>query len=116
MAKKIIYIGSTFEDTLQLRLQNASDPTLINPFAIETGSVVQVLFPGGVILSSANVGEVTIIDTDLSTIRYMGTPAQSASLTVGDNQTIDVKVTQGISTKVFIFQLAKALNIITPAN
>lgn len=116
MAKKVIYIGGTFTDQLELRTENPNVADLVNPFAIEAGSLVEVLFPNGVILSSANVGEVTINDTNLSTITYLGSPAQSATFTAGVNLAIDVRVTQGISTEVVIFEALKALDIVQIAN
>lgn len=116
MAKKEIYIGASFSDTLGLRTKNPNITNLYNPFVIEVGSVVEVLFPNGVILSTANIGEVTIDDANLSTISYLGSPAQSLTFTAADNLAIDVRVTQGISGKVEFFESLKALDIIAPAN
>lgn len=115
---KIIYIGGSFTDVLQLRTQNPTIPSLINPFLIETGSLVEVLFPNDVVLSTANVGEVTVNDANLSTITYLGDPAKSALFTPsGKNLSpLDVRVTQGISGEVVYFEATGVLNIIKPAN
>lgn len=106
---KKIYRGATFEDSLGLRLQDPATG-VVNPFAIEPASVVEVRFPGEsstVVLSTANVGEVTVLDADASTISYVGAPAKSDLLEVSESMTIDVVVIQGSSGKVIAFQLAK---------
>ena len=117
--KTTIYRGDTFKGTVNLRLKDSCDPNKVNPFAIEAGSTIEVRFPGTtspVVLSTANVGEVTIVDTDLSTITYEGDPAKSALLKRATDQSITVVVTQGVSTEVYTFELAKILDIKDRAN
>lgn len=117
MAKKTIYTSATFEDTLELRTQELSG--VVNPFLIEAGSVVQVVFKGDlapVILSTANVGEVTVLDANSSTIKYVGSPTKAALLTTGKDVSIDVLVTQGISGKVIGFEAKKYADIFSLDN
>lgn len=118
-SKKTIYRGDTFKGVINLRLKDSCDENKVNPFPIEVGSVVQVRFPGTtspVILSTANVGEVTIVDADLSTISYEGDTVKSALLKKATDQSITVVVTQGVSTEVYTFEQAKALDIKDRAN
>lgn len=117
--KTTIYRGDTFKGTINLRLVDACDPNKVSPFAIEAGSDIEVRFPGdsgAVVLSTDNVGEITIVDDALSTITFIGAPAKSAVMKKGDNQSVTVVVTQGISGEVVTFEKAKYLNIKDRAN
>lgn len=117
--KSTIYRGDTFKGVINLRAKDCCDENKVNPYVIEAGSLVEIRFPGAtstVVLSTANVGEVTIVDSALSTISYEGSQAKSALLKKGDNQTITVVVTQGVSTEKYTFELAKALDIKDRAN
>lgn len=119
MANTTIYRGDTFKGVLNFRLQDSCDAKKVNPFAIEAGSTVEVRFPGTastVVLSTANVGEITIIDTDLSTISYEGDTTKSALLKKGTNQSITVVITQGVSGEVYTFENLKILDILDRAN
>jgi len=98
MACKKIEItkGDTFQGVLQLR---KSVNGVVNPYVIPTGATVAVHFPAfdassPVILSTANVGEVTIVDQNLSTISYLGSTTKSALLNPGKMQKIDIVITE----------------------
>lgn len=112
-ATRKIYRGDTFKGVINLRLKDSCDANKVNPFAIEAGSVIEIRFKGAtsvVVLSTANVGEVTILDANLSTISYEGAPAKSLLLKTGDDMTTTVVVTQGISTEVYTFEEANSYN------
>lgn len=118
-AKTTIYRGDTFKGTVNLRLKDSYDSTKINPFIIEVGSTVEVRFPGTsstVVLSTATPGEVTIVDSDLSTITYEGSQVKSALLKKATDQAITVVVTQGVSGETYTFELTKILDIKDRAN
>ena len=118
-AKTTIYRGDTFKGTINLRLKDSYDANKVNPFAIEAGSTIEVRFPGTtspVVLSTANVGEISILDTDLSTITYEGSQVKSALLKKSVDQAITVVVTQGVSTETYTFELSKILDIKDRAN
>lgn len=119
LSKTTIYRGDTFKGTVNLRLKDSCDPNKVNPFALEVGSTIEVRFPGAtstVVLSTANVGEVTILDSDLSTFTYEGSPTKSLLLKKGIDLSLTVVVTQGVSTEVFTFENAKFLDIKDRAN
>lgn len=119
VTKSLIYRGDTFKGVINLRLKDSCDSNKVNPFAIEAGSVVEVRFPGAtspVVLSTANVGEISILDTGLSTISYEGSPAKSVLLKKASDQSITVVVTQGVSTEVYTFENSKAVDIKDRAN
>lgn len=119
IAKTTIYKGDTFKGTINLRLKDAYDSNKVNPFPIEAGSTIEVRFPGTtstVVLSTANVGEITIVDTDLSTIAYEGSQVKSALLKKNTDQAITVVVTQGVSGETYTFELTKILDIKDRAN
>lgn len=91
-----IYRGDTFEATLQLRLVD-SETKISNPFPIPVGATVELIFPPAdanipVILSTANSGEITIVDADASTVSYKGDPSKSLLMAVNKNQSIDCRV------------------------
>lgn len=118
-AKTTIYKGDTFKGTINLRLKDSCDPNKVNPFPIELGSTIEIRFPGAtspVVLSTANAGEITIVDTNLSAIAYEGSQAKSALLKKATDQAITVVVTQGISTETYTFELTKILDIKDRAN
>ena len=114
--KSLIYKGDTFKGVINLRLKDACDPNKVSPFPIETGSTIEIRFPGGVVLSTANVGEITVVDAALSVLSYEGDPTKSANLKVGVDQSLTVVVTQGISTEVYTFQQDKFLTVKVRAN
>lgn len=119
VAKTVIYQGDTFKGVINLRLRDSCDSNKVNPFAIEAGSIVQVRFPGTtapVVLSTVNVGEINIIDTDLSTISYEGDPVKSALLKKGVDLAITVVVAQGVSGEVYTFENVKTLDVKSRAN
>lgn len=118
-AKTTIYKGDTFKGTINLRLKDSYDSNKVNPFPIEVGSTIEVRFPGTtspVVLSTANVGEVSIVDAALSTIAYEGSQVKSALLKKATDQAITVVVTQGVSTETYTFELTKILDIKDRAN
>ena len=119
VAKSVIFQGDTFKGTINLRLKDSCDANKVTPFPIEVGSTVQVRFAGTsapVVLSTAVPGEVTILDADLSTITYEGSPTKSALLKKGVDLAITVVVTQGVSGEVFTFENLKTLDVKSRAN
>jgi hypothetical protein len=117
--KATIYKGDTFKGVINLRLRDSCDADKVNPFVIEAGSTIEIRFPGTsapVVLSTANVGEINILDTNLSTLSYEGAPAKSALMKTGNSQAITVVVTQGVSTEVYTFQMEKFIDIKVRAN
>jgi len=113
-----IYRGDTFEGTIQIRKRDACSAEIENPFPIPSGSLVELHFPGAtssVILSTANVGEITIVDNNLSTLGYKGSPAKSLLLNVGSKQTITCIVTYP-TTEVSTAEAKKILTVVDRAN
>lgn len=117
MAGKI-FRGDTFRGTINLRQTDFIDPTKVNPFPIVALSVVVINFPGSsasVVLSTANAGEITIVDTDLSTITFVGAPAKSLMMALITNGSLDVIVTDP-SGNVTTFEIKKAVTIVDREN
>ncbi len=110
--------GDTIDEVVQLRIVNKATE-VPNSFVIETGSDIELRFPGEtstVVLSTANVGEITIIDANIAAISFTMQPAKSDLLKLGKSQSIDVVVTQGISGKVQTATMSKVLTVVDRAN
>lgn len=113
-----IFQGDTFTGIINLRLVpiGTSDQ---NPYPITEGSLIQILFPGvdsvSVILSTENEGEITVIDGNLSTLGYVGSPEKSAMLNPGLKQSVDVVITAPDSS-VTTFERMKVVNVVARAN
>lgn len=118
MAQKLkIYRGDTFQGTINLRVTDPVDATRENPYPIAVGSTIQIKFPGtpSVVLSTANVGEVTVVDAALSTISFSGAPAKSLLMDLGTNQTLTLVHTDPTG-KVTTFERTKSLDVVDRAN
>jgi hypothetical protein len=115
----LVYRGDTFKGVVNLRLKDSLDKYKVNPFIIESGSTIQVRFPGtasAVILSSVNPGEITILDSNLSSFSFEGSPTKSLLLKKMEGASITVVVTQGVSGEVFTFEKEEFLTIKDRAN
>jgi|WetSurMetagenome_2_1015567.scaffolds.fasta_scaffold316728_2 hypothetical protein len=117
MALTTIYRGQTVKGTLNLRVTDSCVPGLKNPYAIPGGATIVINFPGAtstVSLSTATMGEITIVDSALSTISFEMSATKSALLAITSSGAIDVKVTSG--SNVDIFEKAVVLKIADIAN
>ena len=118
-AQVIYYRGDTIDGKINLRKVTTCDGvTVYSAFPLLVTDTVEVIFPGetaSVILSTANVGEITIEDLAASTFIYKGAPAKSDLLKLGTNQAIDVVVTT-IGGDVTTFQYDQILTVKDRAN
>lgn len=118
MAVKI-YRGQTVKGVVNLR---QVDPTTQaqNPYVIPVDAVVEIKFPGetgSVVLSTANAGEVTILDASSSKISYVMPPAKSQILALNAKAAVDCVVTTSSSPiSVDIFEAVNVYNIVDQAN
>lgn len=88
-----VFKGDTIKMTLQLRAKDLVNPELENYFPLPTTYTIVASLPGsGVTASTANVGEINVVDDTKSTIQATWTPAKTANCTVG-NAAVDVVVT-----------------------
>lgn len=118
-----IFRGDTFTGTVNLRQTDPIDPNKVNPFPIPSSHLIEIHFPAEnsidpVILSTVNSGEITVVDSDLSTLTYAGAPAKSELMALGTKQAIDIIVTDLTPTPnvVTTFQVDKVLNVYDRAN
>lgn len=116
----LFYIGDTLDGIINLRTTDASTGAT-SPFVIEAGSVVEVLFPPAdpllpVVLSTANPGEISIIDANLATILISGPASKSLLMKEGKKQSLDCVVTQGVSGKIQTFQYTGLVTVAKRAN
>ena len=110
--------GDTIDEVVQLRIINKATD-VPNSFVIEAGSDIDLRFPGEVstvVLSTSNVGEISIIDANIASISFNMSPVKSALLKTGKSQSIDVIVTQGISGKIQTATMSKILTVVDRAN
>lgn len=89
-----ITIGDDATGMFQLRKKVSG---VINPYPIPVNAIVQIHFPAfdptvPVMLSSAVLGEVTIVDAALSTISFAMPKAKSLLLNPGESQKVDVVI------------------------
>lgn len=121
MSATTVYRKDTIRGRLQLRTKNQINPDLEDNFPIPVGALVEVTLPGesgtSVVLSTANTGEIDIVDADLSTVDFTCPIAKSELLLVGD-AALDCIVTDVNQTPnvVTTFQRAKVLRIADRAN
>lgn len=113
--------GQTFRGTINLRSKPDQNSISEFPYAIPSGALIEVKFPGEtstVILSTATVGEITIIDSNQSKISFDMPPAKSNLLLVGKNAAVNCIITDSSVSPatVDIFEAIKILNIEDPAN
>jgi hypothetical protein len=118
MANKIQwYRGATLN--FQITLFTTTDGSDIKiAYPIPTGATVEVHLPGetaSVVLSSAVVGEVTIVNAAEGIISCVCSPTKSLLLAIGTSLAIDVKILT-LDSKVFIAEKVKVMNIADPIN
>lgn len=110
----IIYKGYTFRGTVQLRKKPNSNSEAVNPYPMPVGAVVTVKFPGMQLTTTDS--EVTINDSNLSTISFVAPIAKSALMTAGDNAAVDVIVSSSGGTVLEAFEALKVYHIRTLKN
>ncbi len=113
-----IFQGDTFKGVISLRTIDVVDPTKTNTYIIPTGATIQINFPGitaSVVLSTANAGEITIINASTGTLSYTGSPLKSVLLNPGKNQSLDLIVTDTAG-NVTTFEQPKIINVYARAN
>ena len=87
--------GDDFTGTFQLRINSGG---IVNPAPIAGYEKIEIHWPAfdpsqPVILSTANLAEITVVDSALSTIAYSGAAAKSALMNAGPSQKVDIVVT-----------------------
>lgn len=111
------FTNQTLYGRLQLRVKNKINPTLEDAFALPATRKVEVLLPGGVVLSTLNSGEITVVDANLSTIDFVSPIAKTALCATGvgaiDCVVYDTSVSPNIVTT---FEKLKVIDIEKPAN
>jgi hypothetical protein len=115
-----IFRGDTFSGVVTLRVLDSCDGAKQNPYPIVANSLIEVHFPGispapSVVLSTANPGEITIINAADGSFSYKGSPAKSALINKANLQPMTVVVTTPGGT-VTTWQLEKILNVYDRAN
>lgn len=127
MADLTYFRGDTLKGNVTLRQSDPSDSTKTNPFSIPVGATVEVHFPAdptlaplGVVASTANAGEVSIINATLGQFSFKLSAAKSANLKMDavNKQPLDVVVTDTSATpnEVTTFEGVKLLKIKDRAN
>jgi hypothetical protein len=121
MAQPIVFRGDTITGTLQLRIKNPINPDLEDLYPLPASYIIEVNLPGEtatVVLSTANVGEITVISPTLSTVLFTCIPAKSVLLAVTASAAIDCIVTDTTVTPniVTTFQKLKVIQIQDRAN
>lgn len=121
-----IYRGSTVRGKIQLRQKDSVNPDLENQYIIPVGALIEVKFPGEVstvVLSTANVGEISIVDSQQATIAFVMTPAKSLLLKLSDAEAdqlaaVDVVVTDNSVSPATIdmFEKQKVYEIVDQIN
>lgn len=92
---KTIFVGDTITMTLQLRVKDLVNPDLENYFPLPPTYTIVAKLPGNaasVVASSANPGEITVVDAAKSTITALWVPANTDDLKEG-TAAVDVVVT-----------------------
>lgn len=87
-------------------------------YSIPTGALIEFFFPGDpttVILSTANVGEVTIINAVNGNVGFAMSAIKSAVLKLGANQALDCRVTT-LTGDILTAERVKVLKIVDRAN
>jgi hypothetical protein len=116
--------GATVKGKVNLRTKPDQFSASEFPYAIPVGSTIEVKFPAdpvlspsspSVVLSTANIGEITIIDATTSQIAFIMPPAKSLLLLMSKNAAVDCVITD-VSLNVDIFEQVKVFNIEDPAN
>lgn len=115
-----IFRGDTFEGKITLRLLDSCDQQKQDYFVIPSGATIQVFLPGippaaAVLLSTATVGEITLLNAAEGTFKYKGSPIKSALLNKGSNQAITTVIT-ALDGTVTTFQVEKILTVLDRAN
>lgn len=118
MATKI-YRGATIRGTIQLRSKTSQLSGAENPYVLPVANLIELKFPGEtatVVLSTAVVGEVSIVSATLSTITFEMSPTKSLLLAVGNGAALDAYVTNTATSEVDIFEALKVFDIVDPKN
>ena len=118
MANPLIIRGQTFKGAVSLKQDDGCNPQNVFPYVLAATDVIEVHFPQDkdlaipvpVILSTTNVGEITIVSLPLGQFTYVGAPAKSLLLGIGKNLSIDIKVTH-LDTTVDIFEEVKTIDV-----
>jgi len=115
--KMTIYRGDTPSATINLYTQDQVSGLSVR-YSIPVGSQIDINFPGEtatVVLSTTNVGEITIISAPDGEISFSMSSAKSSLLKLGDNQALDVIITTPTS-QIFTAERAKVIKIVDRAN
>lgn len=114
MAKQV-FVGDTIVMTLQLRTKDLVNPDLENYFPLPLTHTIQAKLPGNV--ASVVAANISVIDSNKSTITATWVPADTVNLKVG-NAAVDVVVTDtgSIPNIVTTFEKLKVLMIKAPEN
>lgn len=122
-AANTIIRGQSFKGVAHLKTVDSGGSNA-QPYAFQVGDVVEMHLPADtnapnsgapVILSTANVGEITVDTPDPGDITFNGPPAKTLLTLVGTNLALDVKVTH-TDGSIDLFEKEKIINIKDPDN
>ena len=118
MSQKLtIFRGDTPKGTINLFTVDPNSGLAI-VYSIPTGSTIEVRWPGEtstVVLSTANVGEVTILNAAEGQFAYSMSSVKSLLLKLGDNQPLDVVVST-LAGDIYTAERVKVVKIADRAN
>lgn len=116
----VIFRGDTVTGHCALKQVDSQNPNYVTPFAIPGGAVIEVIFPGpsgvSVVLSTANSGEITVLNPANGYFSYLMSTAKSALLVTGQALAIDVVVSTASPVTQTTFEKCKILDIRDRAN
>lgn len=100
MASKItVYKGDTAKGTINLKLVDACDKTIKNPFPIPASCEIEMNWPGtpSSIVIKKSQGFVTVVDANAGIISYVANPDKTLAMTTTTAEALDVIVTALLS-------------------
>lgn len=122
MANPTYIRGATFRGSANLKTDDGIDQNNIGPYTVPTGATVEIHFPKDltqptpvpVILSTLNVGEITVANSG-TTVQWKGPPIKSLLLGLGRNLTVGIKVISAAG-DVDYFEKQKVIDAKDPDN
>jgi hypothetical protein len=100
MAGKIsVFRGDTLKGTINLKVIDACDSTVKNPYAIPAACEIAMNWPGATssVVLYKSTGEIVVIDAPKGNCTYKMNPDKSAQLAIASAEAIDVVVTEWLS-------------------
>ena len=110
--------GDTVAGTVNLREIDACDDDKENSYAIPSGAVIEIRFPGqtSTVSITTTASEVTVVSASKGQLSFSMTPTKSALLKIGVRQTITLHVTYTSGADRKTFQKKNLLTVEDRAN